>query len=62
MKGAEKSIIVVFVSAVFEFPEKLLGEVEGREGSDRRELEEELADLDSLLPDLDAKVSQNTAE
>ena len=26
------------------------------ERSDRREMEEELADLDSLLPDLDAKV------
>ena len=39
------------------FSEKLVGEMEKKgERSDRREMEEELADLDSLLPDLDAKV------
>jgi hypothetical protein len=37
--------------------EKLVGEMEEKEeGSDMKGMEEELADLDSLLPDLDAKV------
>lgn len=30
--------------------------MEGKEESEKKETEEELADLDSLLPDLDAKV------
>ena len=38
-----------------EMLERELKEGEG-EGSTRKETEEELADLDSLLPDLDAKV------
>ena len=39
------------------FSEKLVGEMEEKEeGSDMKGMEEELADLDSLLPDLDAKV------
>jgi hypothetical protein len=36
--------------------EKLMREVEDKEGSERKEIMEEISDLDALLPDLDAKV------
>lgn len=32
--------------------------MEGKEEGERKQLEEELVDLDSLLPDLDAKVKK----